>query len=95
MPYFVYILASQKNGALYVGVTNNIGERVFAHKEGRGSGFTSKYSIKRLVYYEQFEDVNYAIAHEKRLKSWRRAWKIKLIETMNPDWDDLYFKLNQ
>ena len=95
MPYYVYILASQKNGTLYAGVTNNLGERVFAHKDGRGSAFTSKYGVKRLVYYEPFEDVTYAIAHEKRLKGWRRAWKIKLIETMNPGWDDLYLKLNQ
>ncbi len=86
MTYFVYILASKRNGTLYTGVTNNLAERVFAHKEGRGSGFTNKYGVNRLVYYEPFQD---AIEREKRLKRWRRQWKIALIENMNPEWDDL------
>ena len=94
MPYHVYIMASQKNGTLYIGVTNNIGARTFAHREGRGSGFAKKYGVRRLVYMEIFEHVNEAIAREKELKKWRRQWKIELIESMNPDWDDLYLKLN-
>jgi len=92
--YYVYIMASQKNGTLYIGVTNNISARVFMHREGRGSAFAAKYHVKRLVYCETYNDVNDAIAREKRLKKWRRQWKIGLIEEMNPDWDDLYLKLN-
>lgn len=95
MPYYVYIMASQKNGTLYVGVTNNIAERILAHKEGRGSAFTSKYGVTRLVYFASFDNVNDAIEWEKRVKKWRRSWKIKLIEDMNPDWDDLYLTLNR
>ena len=95
MTYSVYIMASQKNGTLYIGVTNNIRVRAFTHKEGRGSGFTSKYGVHRLVYIEYFDRVNDAIAREKELKKWRRQWKIDLIESVNPDWDDLYLKLNQ
>jgi len=92
--YYVYILASQKNGTLYVGVTNNIGLRVSMHKDGTGSKFTAKYGVDRLVYSEPYNDVNDAIAREKRLKKWRRQWKIDLIEEMNPAWNDLYLKLN-
>lgn len=94
MLYYIYILASQRNGTLYVGVTNNLAERIFAHREGRGSRFTSKHNVKRLVYFESFDHVGDAIAREKTLKRWRRQWKIDLIESMNPDWDDLYLKLN-
>ena len=91
--FFVYILASAKNGTLYVGVTNNLSARVFAHREGRGSIFTRKYSVNRLVYYEPYDRVVDAIAREKELKKWRRAWKVDLIKTMNPPWDDLYLTL--
>ncbi len=93
--YYVYILASKRNGTLYIGVTNDIGDRTFAHREGRGSMFTSKYGIRTLVYYETFDDVRYAIAREKELKKWRRKWKLELIESVNPDWNDLYLTLNQ
>jgi len=92
--YYVYILASARNGTLYIGVTNDIGARTFAHKEGRGSLFTTKYGVKTLVYYETFEDVREAITREKKLKKWRREWKIDLIEEANPDWNDLYLTLN-
>ena len=93
-PYCVYFTASQKNGTLYVGVTNNIAARAFDHREGRGSAFTKAYNVTRLVYMELFDDVNEAIAREKELKKWRREWKIDLIESANPDWDDLFLKLN-
>ncbi len=94
MAYYIYIMASQKNGTLYIGITNNISARALAHREGRGATFTKKYGVTRLVYMEIFEDVNEAIAREKELKKWRRQWKIELIESVNPDWDDLFLKLN-
>ena len=87
--YYVYILASKKNGTLYIGVTNNIERRVLEHKERNISGFTSKYKVKHLVYFEEFNDVNNAIAREKQLKNWKRAWKIALLEKDNPLWNDL------
>ena len=94
MTYCVYIMASQKNGTLYIGVTNDIGARAFDHREGRGSTFTKAYNVRRLVHMELFNDVNEAIAREKELKKWRRQWKIDLIESANPDWDDLFLTLN-
>ncbi|MFQ5564176.1 MAG: GIY-YIG nuclease family protein [Parvularculaceae bacterium] len=93
--YYVYMLASKRNGTLYIGVTNNIHARTFAHKEGRGSLFTRKYGVKLLAYYETFDDVRYAIAREKELKKWRRKWKLELIESVNSNWDDLYLTLNR
>jgi putative endonuclease len=87
--YYVYILASRLNRTLYVGVTNDLARRVFEHKQGTGSGFTRKHAVTRLVYAAQFESIDEAIAQEKRLKKWRRAWKIQLIETENPGWKDL------
>ena len=92
--YTVYILASQKRGTLYIGVTNDIARRSFEHREGGAGSFTGRYEVKRLVHMEVFEDVRDAIAREKRLKSWNRDWKIALIERDNPDWDDLYLRLN-
>jgi len=92
--YFVYILASQRNGTLYVGVTNDLSRRVWEHREGAPSGFTRKYGVIRLVYYEGFQDIDYAIRREKTLKRWRRAWKLQLIEAENPQWLDLYETLN-
>ena len=89
MSYYVYILASKRNGTLYIGVTNDLIRRVYEHKNGLIEGFTKKYSVKKLVYYEQTNDVREAILREKRLKKWNRDWKIKLIEKMNPDWKDL------
>ncbi|MFD2566619.1 GIY-YIG nuclease family protein [Pseudotenacibaculum haliotis] len=87
--YFVYILASQKNGTLYIGMTNNLQRRVYEHKMGIKKGFTKKYGVNRLVYYETFQDVNEAITREKRLKKWNRAWKIELLEKENNEWNDL------
>ncbi len=88
--YFVYMLASKRNGTLYVGVTNNLERRVWEHRNGYIKGFTSRYNVHRLVWFEHFSDVTEAIAREKRLKKWNRAWKLRLIEAGNPNWQDLY-----
>ncbi|WP_395947382.1 GIY-YIG nuclease family protein [Caedibacter taeniospiralis] len=87
---WVYILASKRNGTLYVGVTSNLSYRVYEHKEKLIEGFTKKYNITQLVYAEEFQDINDAIHREKCIKKWNRAWKLKLIEEQNPDWRDLY-----
>ena len=89
--YYVYILASKRNGTLYIGVTNNLFNRSFQHKikENKNS-FTAKYNINKLVYYEIFADIREAIAREKQLKRWKRKWKIELIEKDNPTWRDLF-----
>jgi putative endonuclease len=87
--YWVYILASRYQGALYIGVTGDIGARVYAHRIGKGSIHAKRYRIWRLVYAESFRDVHEAIAREKQLKKWRRQWKIDLIERSNPTWEDL------
>ena len=87
--FFVYILANKKNGTLYVGVTNNLARRVAEHKARLVPGFTQKYGLDRLVYFEAFESIREARAREHVLKRWRRAWKIALIEELNPDWRDL------
>jgi putative endonuclease len=87
--YFVYILASQKNGTLYIGVTSNLEKRLFEHKNKLIDGFTKKYDIDKLVYFEKKDDIKSAIAREKQLKKWNRKWKIKLIEEYNPNWHDL------
>ncbi|MBF0431117.1 MAG: GIY-YIG nuclease family protein [Fibrobacteria bacterium] len=87
--YYVYILANKKNGTLYIGVTNNIERRLLEHKHGVTPGFTSKYGVNKLVYYELFLDIDSAIRHEKRLKKWKRDWKIQKINDFNPDWKDL------
>lgn len=87
--YFVYILASRKNGTLYIGVTNNLERRVWEHRNNRAVTFTSKYRVHDLVYVEAYTDIRDAIAREKAMKEWNRAWKIKLIEQDNPDWRDL------
>ena len=88
--YCVYILASRRNGTLYVGVTSDPVKRIWEHKNDVVDGFAKKYEIHLLVYYELTPDVNSAIKREKQLKKWRRKWKLELIEKMNPDWDDLY-----
>ena len=88
--YWVYILASRIGGTLYIGVTNNLVRRVYEHRNGLAHGFTKKYQVHRLVYFEQYSDIEAAITREKRLKRWNRAWKIQLIEELNPNWDDLY-----
>ena len=86
-------MASRRNGTLYVGVTNDLVRRAYEHREGLIDGFTKDYGVKRLVYFEGFDDVTYAIAREKRLKEWQRQWKIDLIQRQNPNWDDLYDSL--
>lgn len=91
--YYVYILASKKNGTLYIGITNNLVRRVYEHMEGLIEGFTKKYDLKSLVYYEITNDINEAIKREKALKKWLRKWKIELIENMNPEWKDLYYEI--
>ncbi len=88
--FFVYIMASRRNGTLYVGVTSDLVQRVWHHKEGVVEGFTSKYAVKMLVYFEPHETAESAITREKQLKKWARAWKIRLIEEVNPGWRDLY-----
>lgn len=88
--YYVYILASRIGGTLYIGVTNDLVRRVYEHREKLAQGFTRKYNIARLVYFEQHADIEAAILREKRLKKWNRTWKIRLIEEGNPNWDDLY-----
>ena len=86
---FVYILASRHGGALYIGVTNNLQRRMAEHKTGINIGFTYQYRIQKLVYFEPYTDMGTAIQREKQLKKWKRDWKIALIETENPDWNDL------
>ncbi|MGB7410363.1 MAG: GIY-YIG nuclease family protein [Sphingopyxis granuli] len=93
--YYLYIMASQKNGTIYIGVTNDIIRRTYEHREGQLTGLSQKYRVKHLVHYEEFQDIRDAIQREKRLKKWNRAWKIQLIETQNPDWRDLWFDLNR
>jgi putative endonuclease len=90
--YFVYILSSDSY-ILYTGVTSNLQKRVFEHKEKTVKGFTEKYNISKLVYYEVHEDVNFAIQREKNIKKWKRQWKVKFIEKSNPNWKDLYYDL--
>ncbi len=87
--YFVYLLASKPYGTLYVGVTSNLIQRVFQHKEGLVDGFTKKYNVHQLVYYEVHLDIREAILREKRIKKWNRQWKINLIEQNNPHWINL------
>ena len=88
--YYVYILASKRNGTLYIGVTNDLERRLYEHKNNLLEGFTNKYNVDKLVFYEVYEDINSAIAREKQIKSGSRAKKIKLIEDMNTGWNDLY-----
>ncbi|MDD5326782.1 MAG: GIY-YIG nuclease family protein [Phycisphaerae bacterium] len=88
--YFVYILASKRNGTLYTGVTSNLLKRVDEHKNKLIPGFTSKYSVNQLAYFEKYSDIYDAIAREKIIKKWKRVWKIELIEKSNPEWRDLY-----
>jgi putative endonuclease len=88
--FYVYILASGLGGTLYVGVTNDLIRRVHEHKTKAVEGFTKRYDVDRLVHFEQFDDIENAIRREMRLKKWNRAWKVRLIEEANPNWDDLY-----
>ena len=93
--YYVYILASKRNGTLYIGVTSELIKRVYEHKNNLVEGFTQKYKVHNLVYYETTDDINSAITREKQLKKWKRTWKMELIEMNNPGWRDLYFGLIQ
>ena len=93
--FYVYILASKKNGTLYIGVTNDIARRVFEHRNGKGNSFTRRYGVFRLVYFETFPTATEAIHREKSLKKWPRQWKIDMIEKDNAEWFDLYRGLNR
>ncbi len=93
--YFVYIMASQKNGTTYIGMTNDLHRRVHEHREKLYAGFSKENRTTHLVHYEQYADVRDAIKREKQLKKWNRAWKIDLIERANPEWRDLWFDLNR
>lgn len=90
---YVYILTNQPNGTLYIGVTSDLRKRIWQHKNKHADGFTAKYHLDKLVYYEIFEDIESAIYREKRLKEWQRKWKISLIQKMNPLWKDLYAEI--
>lgn len=91
--YYVYILASSFRGTLYIGITSNLVKRVYEHKHDLVEGFTKRYKVHDLVYYEHTTDVNIALQREKRMKKWNRAWKLELIEKSNPEWRDLYWEL--
>jgi len=91
--YYIYIMASQRNGTSYIGITLNLIDRVYKHKKGIYKGFTNRYKVDKLVYYEMYGDVYDAIDREKQLKKWNRKWKLDLIEKVNPQWQDLYDNL--
>ncbi|HQF42068.1 MAG TPA: GIY-YIG nuclease family protein [Ignavibacteriaceae bacterium] len=91
--YYVYILTNKPNGTLYIGVTNDLARRIYEHRNKLINGFTQKYNIKKLIYFEVFDRIEDAILREKRLKKWNRQWKIELIEKTNPNWIDLYERL--
>ncbi len=93
MSYYTYILFNQRNGTLYIGVTADLVKRVYEHKHHIFKGFTEKYNIDKLAYYEIHQDINEAIRREKQLKAWKRSWKLELIEQNNPDWKDLYHEI--
>ncbi len=93
-PFWVYMLASKRNGTLYIGSTDDLAKRVWEHKNETIKGFTAKYGVKTLVWYEAHETRESAFLRERRMKEWKRAWKIKLIEEVNPEWNDLYERLN-
>ena len=87
---WLYFMTNRRDGVLYAGVTSNLPRRAHEHRDGLVAGFTKRYGLKRLVYYERFDDIRDAIQREKMIKHWPRAWKIRLIHQVNPDWDDLY-----
>ncbi|MEK7096583.1 MAG: GIY-YIG nuclease family protein [Patescibacteria group bacterium] len=91
--YYIYMMASKKDGVLYIGVTNNLARRVYEHKQEIIDGFSKRYFTKRLVYFENTSNIDSAISREKQLKRWKRDWKIELIEENNPGWKDLYFEI--
>ena len=90
MKGYVYIISNKKNGTIYIGVTNNLIRRIYEHKYEMVEGFSKKYGLHKLVYYEIYNTIKDAIAREKQLKNWKRNWKVKLIEKDNPEWKDLY-----
>lgn len=87
---FVYIMASRRNGTIYIGVTSDLPRRVWEHKEGMIEGFTKRYGCKMLVWFEHHDSIDAAILRERQMKEWQRAWKLRVIEAMNPDWNDLF-----
>jgi putative endonuclease len=91
--YFVYIMAGKRNGTLYVGVTGNLAGRAAEHRDEIREGFTKRYGVHLLVWFEEFSDIHDAILREKRIKKWRRAWKLELIEKFNPEWTDLFTRI--
>lgn len=91
--YYVYILASRRNGTLYTGVTSDLKKRVYEHKFGLAEGFTKKYNVKMLVWFDQTNDVYSALTREKQIKKWKRAYKVEMIEEKNPEWKDLFFEI--
>ena len=92
-PGYVYLMASQPNGTIYLGVTSNIAQRAYQHREGMVEGFSKKYGCTLLVWYEQHDDIQDARVREYQMKSWKRAWKLRLIEGRNPQWRDLFDEL--
>jgi len=94
MAGFIYIMSNRKDGTLYTGVTAELGARIDQHRNGEGSSFCKRYGLTRLVYCENYDRIEEAIAREKQIKKWRRAWKVNLIEDVNPEWEDLYLGLN-
>ncbi len=92
--YFVYMMANRKHGTLYTGVTNDLLRRTHEHREGLVRGFTKKHGCNMLVWFEPYDAIEFAIAHEKRLKKWHRAWKERMIEERNPDWRDLWWQIS-
>ncbi len=91
----VYIVTNKRNGTLYTGVTSNLPKRIWEHKEKTFTGFSAKYDCNKLVWYEIFSDIRDAINREKQMKEWQRKWKLRVIEELNPEWEDLYDILNQ
>ena len=90
MSAWVYIMSNRRDGVLYIGVTADLSRRIVQHREGKGSAFCRRYGLKRLVYAEEHDSIEDAIAREKAMKAWKRAWKIELVEGVNPEWDDLF-----
>ena len=91
--YYVYMITNLNNKVLYIGVTNNLKRRIYEHKKGEINGFTKKYNVYKLVYFEHFTNIEYAIKREKQLKKWKRLWKNELVESKNPKWTNLYDKI--
>ena len=94
MAFYVYILGSRRNGTLYIGMTDNLIQRVWMHRNSLLPGFTKRYGVKTLVWYEQHESREAALTRERQLKKWNRAWKLQIIERINPGWSDLYERLS-